>query len=259
VSLSFKVVIPARYGATRLPGKPLRMLADKPLVQHVHERALDSGAEEVVVATDDPRIAAAVEGFGGEAALTAADHPSGTDRVAEVARSRGWPEQTIVVNLQGDEPLMPPALVRQVAGDLAAHSDAGVATLCALLETTAELFDPHVVKVVMDAAGYALYFSRAPIPWDRDAFAVTTEALPRGLQHFRHIGLYAYRCGFLSRYAELEPCALEHTESLEQLRALWHGVRIHVGEAGELPGQGIDTEQDLERVAALLAAAGGRD
>ncbi|GAB6043836.1 3-deoxy-manno-octulosonate cytidylyltransferase [Endothiovibrio diazotrophicus] len=252
--LRFKVVIPARYGSSRLPGKPLAPIAGRPMIEHVHRRALESGAEEVWIATDDERIGEAARCFGARVCMTSAEHRSGTDRIGEVAAMRGWGEEEIVVNLQGDEPLMPPTLLRQAAAGLSDHPQAVVATLAARIHTTAELFDPHVVKVVSDAAGFACYFSRAPIPWDRDAFAVTTEELPERSAHFRHIGLYAYRAGYLARYAELEPCPLEAMESLEQLRVLWHGDSIYVAEAAELPGPGVDTAADLERIAALVAA-----
>lgn len=253
-SLAFKVAIPARYASTRLPGKPLCEIAGRTVVEHVYQRGLESGAEEVVIATDDERIAEASERFGARVCMTADTHRSGTDRLGEVARTLGWSADTIVVNLQGDEPLMDPALIRQVARDLAVHSDAEIATLCTPIHVSAELFDPHVVKVVTDVYGYALYFSRAAIPWDRDAFSVTTEQLPDNTEHFRHIGLYAYRAGFLERYGQLEPCYPEISESLEQLRALFHGVRIHVSATPRPPGHGIDTPEDLERVAQWLAA-----
>lgn len=251
----FKVAIPARYGASRLPGKPLRELAGKPMLAHVHDRALASGAEQVVIATDDERIAAAGEAFGAQVCMTAATHPSGTDRIAEVARRYQWPEDTIVVNLQGDEPLIDPALLRALAEDLAAHPAAAIATLCTPIHSARELFDPHVVKVVRDQAGYALYFSRAPIPWERDAFAESRTDLPPTAQHLRHVGLYAYRAGFLQQYAQLQPTYAERAESLEQLRALGHGTRIHVRLTEQPPGHGVDTEEDLQRVAELLAKA----
>lgn len=249
----FVVAIPARFASTRLPGKPLREIAGRPLLEHVHARARESGAAEVVVATDDERIRQTAEAFGARVVMTSTEHPSGTDRLAEVARILEWDAERIVVNLQGDEPLVAPGLIRRLAADLAAHPDAAIATLATPIRTTAELFDPHAVKVVLDASGYALYFSRAPIPWDRQAFATTTESLPSDSEHFRHIGLYAYRAGFLERYSGLAPCYLERTESLEQLRALWHGARIHVGVIDEPPGHGVDTEEDLARVAALLS------
>ncbi|HFD92234.1 MAG TPA: 3-deoxy-manno-octulosonate cytidylyltransferase [Gammaproteobacteria bacterium] len=252
--MSFIVVIPARYGSSRLPGKPLAQIAGRPMIQHVHERAVASGAAEVIVATDDERIAQAVAAFGGRALMTDPGHRSGTDRVAEVVERLGLDDAAIVVNLQGDEPLMPPALMEQVAGELARRQETGMATLCVPIATTAELFDPHVVKVVRDRDGNALYFSRAVIPWDREAFAVTTEALPAGAVHYRHIGLYAYRAGFIREYVAWPSCRLEEMESLEQLRVLWHGKRIHVAEATAVPGPSVDTRDDLERVERLLAA-----
>lgn len=197
---SFKVVIPARYASTRLPGKPLRDIGGKPMIQHVHERAVESGAEQVVIATDDSRIAQRVAEFGGEVCLTAANHLSGTDRIAEVVSRYQWSADEIVVNLQGDEPDMPAALLRQVALDMQDHPDAVMTTLSAGLSDRAQLFDSNVVKLVTDAKGYALYFSRAPIPWDRDRF-VDPQALPERVEGYaRHIGLYAYRAGFLARY-----------------------------------------------------------
>lgn len=248
----FKVVIPARYGSTRLPGKPLLPLAGKPMIQHVMERAWASGAEEVVVATDDRRIQDACAAFGGEALITRADHLSGSDRVAEVIERRGWPEETVVVNLQGDEPTMPATLIDQVASDLVRRPEVGMATLAHPIGDTETLFDPHVVKVVTDAAGFALYFSRAPVPWHRDEFLGRRANLPGSVPFLRHIGLYAYRVGFLRRYVAWPPSPLELAESLEQLRVLWHGERIHVGVAREAPGPGVDTTEDLARAAALL-------
>ena len=249
----FKVVIPARYGSTRLPGKPLLPLAGKPLIQHVVERAKASAADEVIVATDDRRIQDACAAFGAEALMTRADHRSGSDRIAEVIEARGWAEETIVVNLQGDEPTMPPALIDQVASDLAKQPEIGMATLAHPITEGEVLFDPHVVKVVTDAAGFALYFSRAPIPWHRDEFLGKGATLPGSAPFLRHIGLYGYRAGFLKRYVGWAPSPLELAESLEQLRVLWHGERIHVAVAGETPGPGVDTSQDLTRVAAMLA------
>ena len=254
--MKFKIAIPARYASTRLPGKPLLDIGGKPMLQHVYERARQSGADEVVVATDDARIAAVARGFGATVCMTSVAHNSGTDRLAEVAHTMNWPSDTLVVNLQGDEPLMPPALLRQVARDLAEHSDAACATLCTQITVAHELFDPNVVKVVMNAKGYALYFSRAPIPWHRDDFARDGRNLPPQSRHFRHLGLYAYRAGFLQTYTTLAACQLEQAEALEQLRMLWHGVRIHVAEASEIPGPGVDTEQDLARVSMLLKGLG---
>jgi len=248
----FKVVIPARYASTRLPGKPLLDISGKPLIQHVYERARASAAEEVVVATDDERIAAACRAFGAEVVVTRAEHHSGTDRIAEVIAARGWADDTVVVNLQGDEPCMPTALVDQVARDLAAHGRVGMATLAYLIMDTETLFDPHVVKVVTDGEGYALYFSRAPIPWHRDEFLGGRKALPKGVRFLRHIGLYAYRAAFLARFVSWAPAPLELAESLEQLRVLWHGERIHVTIAGEEPGPGVDTPGDVQRVLGFM-------
>lgn len=253
--MGFHILIPARYASSRLPGKPLLDIGGKTMLQWVYERAQISGAQSVVIATDDPRIEEAAHGFGAEVCMTSADHRSGSDRLAEAVTLLGYGDDEIVVNLQGDEPLMPPVLLRQVAESLEEHRDAAVATLCTRIHTAADLFDPHVVKVVSDSNGYALYFSRAVIPWDRDAFAITTTELPPQSEHFRHLGLYAYRTGFLKRYVRLAPCHLEQMESLEQLRVLWHGERIHVAEAAELPGPGVDTAEDLERVRRLVAAS----
>lgn len=256
-TVAFRVAIPARYASTRLPGKPLRQLAGRSLIEHVYRRAQASGASEVVIATDDIRIREVAEGFGATVCMTAPEHASGTDRLAEVATRLGWPEDAIVVNVQGDEPGLPPTLMRQVAADLAAHPTAGIATACARIETAAEIFDPHAVKVVRDAQGYALYFSRAPIPWSREAFTpgVTLMELPAAPGWWRHIGLYAYRVGVLRRYPSLPPAPLEQAESLEQLRALWHGVSIHVLETDQAPPPGVDTEADLARLAALWVAS----
>jgi 3-deoxy-manno-octulosonate cytidylyltransferase (CMP-KDO synthetase) len=252
----FKVVIPARYASTRLPGKPLLDLAGKPMIQHVVERARASGAGEVLVATDDPRILDACAAFGTEALLTAPEHKSGSDRIAEVIERRGWPDDALIVNLQGDEPCMPSALIDQVAADLEAHESLGMATLAYPIADIETLFDPHTVKVVTDASRLALYFSRAPLPWHRDEFMGKRGALPKSIVFLRHIGLYAYRAGFLRRYVGWQPSPLELAESLEQLRVLWHGERILVGIAGEEPGPGVDTAQDLARVAARLALSG---
>ncbi|MBK8181478.1 MAG: 3-deoxy-manno-octulosonate cytidylyltransferase [Candidatus Competibacteraceae bacterium] len=251
----FRVAIPARYASTRLPGKPLRLLAGRTLLEHVYRRALASGALTVVIATDDTRIQAAAEGFGAPVCMTSSEHLSGTDRLAEVAARYGWPDDAIVVNLQGDEPQMPPALIRRVAAALDAHPTAGIATVCAQIHQSAELFDPNVVKVIQDHEGFALYFSRAPIPWHRAAFreqGSPSAELPANTAWFRHIGLYAYRVSVLRSFPRLEPACIERTESLEQLRALWHGIRIHVTEAAEAPPPGVDTEADLMRVMAEL-------
>jgi 3-deoxy-manno-octulosonate cytidylyltransferase (CMP-KDO synthetase) len=255
--VDFKVVIPARYGASRLPGKPLLEIAGKPLIRHVYECARQSAAAEVVVATDDARIAGVCEAFGADVSLTRLDHRSGTDRIAEVVDIRGWPQESILVNLQGDEPCMPPALIDQVARDLAWHGPVGMATLAYPIRNREALFDPHLVKVVTDAEGYALYFSRAPIPWHRDAFLEGRKPLPQGIRFLRHIGLYAYRAAFLERYVSWQPAPLERTESLEQLRVLWHREAIHVTLAADEPGPGVDTPSDVPRVLEFLGKGGG--
>ncbi|NCA70531.1 MAG: 3-deoxy-manno-octulosonate cytidylyltransferase [Sphingobacteriia bacterium] len=246
----FKVVIPARFGSTRLPGKPLLPIAGRPMIAHVVERARASAAEEVLVATDDPRIAAVCEPLGVEAIMTADTHRSGAERITEVIARRGWDDRVMIVNLQGDEPDMPSRLIDQVAAALATHPGIGMTTLACPLATRAQLFDPSIVKVVTDADGHALYFSRAPIPWHRDDFATDplTGPLPTTARTLRHIGLYAYRAGFLKRYLDWSASPLELAESLEQLRVLWHGERIHVGIAVVPPAPGVDTAADLERV-----------
>ncbi len=254
MSAVFTVVIPARFGSSRFPGKPLKLIAGKPMVQHVWEQARKSAAQRVVVATDDARIFEACQGFGAEVLMTRDDHNSGTDRLAEVAAQLGLAADAIVVNVQGDEPLIPPALIDQVAANLAAHPEAGIATLAEAIDDVEALFNPNVVKVVADLTGLALTFSRAPLPWARDALAQSREALPAGVPYRRHIGIYAYRAGFLHDFVSWGPCWLEDTEALEQLRALWHGVRIHVADAVQTPPPGVDTPEDLERVRRLLEA-----
>jgi len=250
--VGFVVIIPARYASSRLPGKPLLPLAGKPMLQHVYERAIASGAEDVVIATDDSRIADVAAGFGATVTMTSATHPSGSDRLAEVVQKRGYEPDQIIVNLQGDEPMMPPSLIQQVAWNLEAYSQASMSTLCEKIEHIDDLFDPNIVKVVTNNEGMAMTFSRAPIPWDRDTFVISTESLPTHNIYFRHIGLYAYRTEFITRYVAWPPCLLEQVESLEQLRVLWHGYNIHVAEAEESPGHGVDTESDLRRVEPLL-------
>ncbi len=253
--MHFTVVIPARYASTRLPGKPLLDIAGRPMVQRVWEQARQSGADRVVVATDDARIVQAAERFGADALLTAAAHPSGTDRLAEVAHMLQLPGDAIVVNVQGDEPLIPPAVIDQVAGNLAAHPACGIATLCVPITTLETLRDPNAVKVVSDAQGRALYFSRAPVPWPRDAFAAAAASLPAEGVWFRHVGIYAYRVSFLHQYVGWSPAPLEQLEQLEQLRALYHGVSIHVAEAvAEVPG-GVDTPNDLAAVRARFGVS----
>jgi 3-deoxy-manno-octulosonate cytidylyltransferase (CMP-KDO synthetase) len=250
--MSFKIVIPARYASSRLPAKPLLDIAGKPMIQHVYERATESDATEVIIATDNQQIADVARDFGADVCMTADSHRSGTDRLAEVAKQRGFADNDIVLNVQGDEPTLPALLINQVAADLAEFPQADMASLFSRIEQEKMVFDPNVVKVVMDVEGFALYFSRAPIPWMRDHFH-TDKPLPADLPHYRHIGLYGYRAVFLKHYSELTPCLLETDESLEQLRALFHGKKIHMSEALVSAGHGVDTENDLETVRALLA------
>ncbi|WP_122415063.1 3-deoxy-manno-octulosonate cytidylyltransferase [Pseudomonas viridiflava] len=252
MTTNFTVVIPARYGSSRFPGKPLKVIAGKPMVQLVWEQARKSSAQRVVVATDDVRIFEACQAFGAEVLMTRDDHNSGTDRLAEVAMQLGLAADAIVVNVQGDEPMIPPAVIDQVASNLAAHPEAGISTLAEPIDDVAALFNPNVVKVSSDINGLALTFSRAPLPWARDALAANRDELPAGVPFRRHIGIYAYRAGFLHDFVSWGPCMLENTENLEQLRALWNGVRIHVADAREAPPAGVDTPEDLERVRRLL-------
>lgn len=249
----FVVAIPARHASTRLPGKALLPLADEPMIVHVARRARAAGAAEVVVATDDARIEAALAGSGVRVAMTRADHASGSDRLAECADLLGWPDDAIVVNLQGDEPLAPASGIRAVAAALA-EDDAPMATLATPLHDVAELFDPNCVKLVRAASGRALYFSRAPLPWPRDAFQGDRSVLPAG-PFLRHIGIYAYRAGFLRRFASLPRTPLEGLESLEQLRALEHGYAIAVRIAPEPFPPGVDTAEDLARAERALRGA----
>lgn len=254
--MSFTVIIPARFGSTRFPGKPLADIAGKSMIQHVYERACLSDATRVLVATDDARIADAARGFGAEVCMTSADHPSGTDRLQEVVAILGMADDDIVVNVQGDEPLIPPAIINQVAANLAANPQAGIATLSEPVDEIAGLMNPNVVKVVTDRFGMALYFSRATIPWPRDSFATAggREQMPAGFEWQRHIGIYGYRVRLLNDFVQWPPAAVETTECLEQLRALWNGARIHVAVAAELPPAGVDTPEDLERLRILLGA-----
>lgn len=249
---NFIVAIPARYAASRLPGKPLRLLGGEPLVLHVARRALAAGACEVWVAADDERIAQALEGAGVRIAMTSSGHASGSDRLAECARIAGWADDTVVVNLQGDEPFAPPAGIRAVA-DVLLASGAEMSTLATPVEDAAMLFDPNTVKLVRRADGDALYFSRAPLPWPRDAFAGDRSVLPAGDAWLRHIGIYGYRAGFLKRFASLPPGRLEQVESLEQLRALEAGFRIAVGITPAPFPPGVDTAEDLARAERRLA------
>lgn len=256
--MQFKVVIPARFASSRLPAKPLLDLGGKPMVVRVAERALLSGAQEVWVATDHADVAAAARAHGLNVALTRSDHPSGTDRLAEVVGLRGWSDETLVLNVQGDEPLIEPALIAQTAAQLA-QSGADMATVAHPICDAADFFNPNVVKVVCTAGGDALYFSRAPMPYARDHFSREAggETLPAGLPALRHVGLYAYRAGFLRAYAGLAPSPLEAFEALEQLRVLWHGYRISVALSDHLPAPGVDTPQDALRVQELFAKSAG--
>jgi 3-deoxy-manno-octulosonate cytidylyltransferase (CMP-KDO synthetase) len=263
--MKFRVVIPARYASSRLPGKPLADIGGKPMVVRVAERAAEAGAEEAIIATDDERVRQAVEAAGYRALMTSPEHASGTDRLAEVAEMLDCADDDIIVNVQGDEPLIAPALIRECALCLTLHEQAAIATLAHPIFSTEEFRNPNVVKVVTDEQGYALYFSRAMIPWPRDAFAALNlspqspvpspqSSLPEDLPVLRHIGLYAYRAKFLREFAGLAPSPLERFEMLEQLRALWHGYRIAVAVTPEAPGPGVDTPEDLERVRKLFNA-----
>ncbi|WP_323750704.1 3-deoxy-manno-octulosonate cytidylyltransferase [Marinobacter sp.] len=258
--MSFTVVIPARYASSRLPGKPLAMIAGKPMIQHVHERAQESRADRVVVATDDARIDEACRAFGAEVVMTSPNHASGTDRLEEVARKLELEPEHRVVNVQGDEPLLPPDLINQVADNLERYPEVAIATLCERIHDAHQVFNPNVVKVVFDARGIAHYFSRAPIPWARDTWpqnAASVEIdLPDGMGYFRHIGIYGYRASVLSDFVSWIPAPTEQVEALEQLRALYNGASIHVDVAERPPAPGVDTEEDLVRIRALMEAGG---
>lgn len=249
-----RIVIPARYQSTRFPGKPLVDLAGKTMIQRVYEQALATGLapDKILVATDDERIANEASRFGAQVQMTSLEHESGTDRLAEVARLNGWGEQTIVVNLQGDEPLMPAVYMSCVAESLIEHQDAGIATIAVPITLKGDVFDPNVVKVVCSSQGYAHYFSRAPIPWVRGSFSDSESSLPKNVPFYRHIGLYAYRVGTLRAFSNMQPTSSEQAESLEQLRALDHGVRIHVSIVDSHPGHGIDSPEDVVKVLAQL-------
>ena len=252
MSLRFKVVIPARFGSTRLPGKPLLNIAGKPMIAHVCERAKEAEADEIIVATDDQRIFQAVSDLGFNVVMTHAEHQSGTERIAEVARLCGWSDKDFIVNLQGDEPLIPPAYIRDVACALAGQQQAGIATLAAQIIDPEEIFNPNAVKVVLNHAGSALYFSRAPIPWERDAFTQLNKQPSGKLPYLRHIGMYAYTVDFLNRYCKWQPSVLESVESLEQLRILWQGEAVFVQTVDKTPAAGVDTHEDLLRVEQVL-------
>ena len=254
--MSFYIVIPARYASSRLPAKPLAMIGDKTMIQRVYEQASKSSAIKVIVATDDQRIADSVKAFGGEVCMTLSTHTSGTDRLQEVAACYGFSDNDIVVNVQGDEPLIPPEVIDQVAANLAANSAASVSTLCEPITSLQDFNNTNVVKVVADNNGFALYFSRAPIPWPRDAFIdgssentlENDSQLPSDLVARRHIGIYAYRCALLNRFISWPPAPLEQLESLEQLRVLSNGERIHVALSCKKVPSGVDTPADLERI-----------
>ena len=249
--MSFTVIIPARMASTRLPNKPLADIAGKPMIVRVAERALLSGALQVIVATDHLSVVDACQRHGLDARMTRGDHPSGTDRIAEVAAAAGLPNDAVIVNVQGDEPLMDPVLINACAAQIT--RDVPMATIAHPISDSTDVFNPNVVKVVLDAAGHALMFSRAPLPWDRDAFANDSRQVPSGYQALRHIGMYAYRQDFLQRYPRLPVAPLEQVEALEQLRVLWHGYRIAVHVTDDAPPGGVDTPEDLARVRQLFA------
>ncbi len=255
MSIPFKVVIPARFGSTRLPGKPLLNIAGKPMIAHVCQKAVEAEADEVVVATDDQRIFDSVTALGLKVVMTDANHQSGTERITEVAETRGWADDEIIVNLQGDEPLIPPAYIKEVALALGNQQQAGIATLAAEITDSEEIFNPNAVKVVLNHKGYALYFSRAAIPWDRNAFSAKGGAPSHAMPYLRHIGMYAYTVKFLKDYCSWQASELEAVESLEQLRILWYGQQILVKTVAKAPEAGVDTQADLERVERVILKA----
>lgn len=246
--LRYSVIIPARFASQRLPGKPLLDIAGKSMIQRVYEQVQNLGAQRIVIATDHPDIEAACHSFGAEVMMTSPDHPSGTDRLEEVVRRLGMDEEEIVVNVQGDEPLIPAGLIEQVAHNLDAHPEAGMATLCERIHDLDTVLNPNAVKVVFDEHGFASYFSRAPIPYAREALTEIPPRLSSTAEYYRHIGMYAYRVGFLQDYVTWLPSMTEKVEKLEQLRALSNGVKIHIELARETPPAGVDTQEDLERV-----------
>jgi 3-deoxy-manno-octulosonate cytidylyltransferase (CMP-KDO synthetase) len=253
--MSFSVIIPARYASSRFPGKPLADLHGKPMVQHVYERACESEASRVLIATDDQRIADVAKGFGAEVCMTSDSHVSGTDRLQQVVSDLEFYADDIVVNVQGDEPLVPARIINQVAHNLKAETTASISTLSEPILDIETLLNPNVVKVVSDIGGMALYFSRAPIPWSRDSFGtdLSKAVMPSNISWQRHIGIYAYRVKLLNDFVKWAPAPIEETECLEQLRAMWNGARIHVAEADEQPPAGVDTPEDLERLRELLS------
>lgn len=251
MDVDYHIVIPARFASTRLSGKVLADIAGKPMLQHVYERAKESSAQSVTIATDDQHVMAVAEEFGANVCMTSPDHQSGTERMAEAVVAMGLEEEDIVVNLQADMPLILPELIDQVASDLAEHTNVKVSTLCQPITNSQDLFNPNVVKVVRNKRGYAMYFSRAPIPWDRSSFEDHAHIKLEGL-YFSHIGIYAFRVGFLHEYMQWEPCPLEVATSLEQLRILWYGGRIHVAEAVKSIPHNVDTEEDLQRTRVIF-------
>lgn len=251
--MSFIVIIPARYASSRLPRKPLADIAGKPMIQHVWEKAQQAGANRVIIATDHEEIEQVAKTFGAEVCMTSTEHNSGTERLAEVIEKMAIADDEIIVNVQGDEPLIPPVIIQQIAQNLA-ENQVNMATLAVKLETKEELFNPNCVKVVTDQKGMALYFSRAAIPFARDYFTDCNDTFVSSQPYLRHIGIYAYRAKFVNQYIHWQPTVLEKLESLEQLRALWYGEKIHVELAKEAPQVGVDTLEDLERVRAILTA-----
>lgn len=252
--MPFTVVIPARYAATRLPGKPLREIGGKPLLQYVYECAQRTEARQIIIATDDERIQQVASKFGADVCMTSDQHQNGTQRINEVIQTRAIDDDEIIVNLQGDEPLMPAACISQVANLLAANAAAQMSTLATPIHNDQDVFDSNIVKVVLDKNGYALYFSRASIPWQRGSYELKHVDHTETWSCQRHIGIYGCRAAYISEYVKLAPSPLELLESLEQLRVLWHGDKIVVGQAVELPGPGVDTEHDLVKVSQMLAS-----
>ncbi|EWH12267.1 3-deoxy-manno-octulosonate cytidylyltransferase [Catenovulum agarivorans DS-2] len=245
--MSYIIVIPARYASTRFPGKPLVDMAGKTMLQRVYKQCKKTQASKIVIATDDERILQTAQSFGAECVMTSSEHDSGTARIGEVIQQIGLKDSDVVVNVQGDEPFIPPTIIDQVANNMALYTEADMATLAVPIEDKEELFNPNAVKVVMDKNGYALYFSRATIPYDRSRFVTPDDSNDIVRHYYRHIGIYAYRAEFVRQYLNWDPSPLEDIESLEQLRVLWHGEKIHVGVATETPPAGIDTPEDLAR------------
>lgn len=253
---NYNIVIPARYASSRLPGKPLQDIHGKPMIQWVYERCQQSQADQIVVATDSEQVVQACHDFGATVCMTRVDHPSGTDRIEEVCQIFQWPEESVVVNVQGDEPLIPPAIIDQVAENLINHPEAQMSTLSEAIHEESVLFDPNAVKVVTDIHGMALYFSRATIPWFRDGFSEQPRQQPKQFVYQRHIGIYGYRVSLLRRFVTWPPAPIEQVECLEQLRALYQGMKIHVEEVAEPPFAGVDTPADLEKVRQVITDLG---